>query len=88
MRAELVPVMCGLKCVELAGPARVARLERAPNARVIRRHRDGRAVEVQLCSVGDDSARPPRRGNPRRYSHDRDTPENPLHVWTLKRVWR
>jgi hypothetical protein len=66
----------------------VNRLAKAPNVLVIRRHSDGLVVEIQVRAAGDDSARKPRRGNPRRYSHDNETAENPARVWTLKRVLR
>jgi len=83
---ERVPVMCGLRCVELADAARVKRLASAPNAKAIRRHRDGKLVEIQLRAEGDDSHRAGRTGNPLSYSYDSETEENPATVWTLKRI--
>lgn len=81
-----VPVMSGCRGLELADPSRVRQLAKAPNARLIRRRRDGKVVEIQLSAAGDDSARPERHTNPRRYSYDHETDENPSGVWTLKHI--
>lgn len=78
--------MCGLRCLELADGARVARLARAPNAELVRRRRDGKLVEIQLHEAGDDSGKRGRAGNPRRYSHDHETEDNPENVWTLRQI--
>jgi hypothetical protein len=78
--------MCGLRCVEKAGPARVAQLAKAPNAVLVRQRRDKKLVEIQLYDVGDDSRKRGQAGNPQRYSHDHETAENPPNVWTLRRI--
>jgi hypothetical protein len=78
--------MCGERCLELADGARVARLARAANAELVRRRRDGKLVEIQLHEAGDDSAKRARLGNPRRYSHDHETDDNPENVWTLREI--
>lgn len=83
---DRIPVMCGYRCVELAGPARVQQLAKAPNAQMIRRHSDRKLVEVQLHEAGDDHARPRRKGNPLRYSHNSETRDNVQNVWALKRI--
>jgi len=82
---ERVPVMCGLNCLEMADPERLFWLMLRRNVRVIRRHRDSEVVEIQVRAVGDDSERKARKGNPRRYTHDSETDENPARVWTFKR---
>lgn len=83
---EPVPVMCGLRCLELADGSRLKWLAGAPNAKAICRRRDGKLVEIQLRAEGDDSHRAGRTGNPLSYSYDSETEENPATVWTLKRI--
>jgi hypothetical protein len=85
---DRVPVMSGLRCLELADPSRVRCLAKAPNTKVIRRHRDRLVVEIQIHETADDSDIPARSGNPLRYSHDNETGTNPPRVWTLKRIPR
>jgi hypothetical protein len=86
MQDQRVPVMCGLRCIERADASRVHRLAAAPNAQAIRRRRDGKLVEIQLRAAGDDSNLKGRTGNPRRYSHDLETRDNPARVWALKTI--
>ena len=84
--SKRVPVFCGLLCIELADPSRVKRILQAPNAKAIRRHKDRQVVEIQLTERGNDTQERSRRGNPLRYSSDRETAENPQNVWNLKRI--
>ena len=81
---ERVPVMCGLRCIELADASMAEKLAHAPNARAIRRRRDGVLVEIQMRAAGDDSTRRPCKADPRRYSHNHETAQNPRGVWTLR----
>ena len=81
-----VPVMEGMHCIELAGPARVRGMLGKPNVRVVRER--GEIVEVQLLVHGDDTRRPARRGNAQRLCHDGETATNPAKVWEFKRVPR
>ena len=81
--------------VDRADPARVRRLALAPNATVVRRRptgirrqlrQPGEIVRILLASTADDSLENSLRGNPRSYSHNHETLENPEKVWTLKRI--
>jgi len=83
---ERVPAMSGLRCLELAGPERIAQLLKAPNTKAVRRRKDGKVVEIQFIEHGDDSRVPARQGNPRRYSHDHETDQNPANNWMLKHL--
>jgi hypothetical protein len=68
-------------------PHELARYEAAPNAVVIRERATG-ATRVLLRNFSDDTNMVVHRGNPRRYSHDHETPSNPQNVWALRRlVW-
>jgi hypothetical protein len=79
--------MSGLRCIELADEARAARLVKASNVYAVRRRRDGKVVEIQVMDAGGDRDGP-HRGNPRRYSYDHESDQNPRGVWTLKHLDR
>jgi hypothetical protein len=82
----LIPVMSGARCIEMAGPERARRLAQMANVRVIRRHRDGTIVEIQLLDYADDSRVPPRNGNPLRLSTSFGNEQNPPNVWHHKKI--
>lgn len=68
-------------------PRREVRLyETAPNARLVRARRSGQVVRINLRTLSDDTSMVVHRGNPRRYSHDHEAPDNPENVWTLRRL--
>lgn len=83
---ERVPVFSGLRCIELADEQRARHLAKAPNAEVIRRHKDRQVVQINLQDQGADKPLPFPRGNPRSYSHNHETSTNPEKVWTMKRL--
>ncbi len=65
-------------------PARdVKHYREAPNARV-QENDAGQVIVLQHWS--DDTSLIVHRGNPRRYSHDHETGENPPRVWTMRRL--
>ena len=59
-----IPVTAGPRLIEFAGPERVRRLLQAPNARIVRRHKDRAIVCIVLEPYGDDSGIHERNGNP------------------------
>jgi hypothetical protein len=71
--------------MELVDSHRACALERAPNAEVVRR-RDGRVVQINLLSFGDDHQARRGHGNPQSLIHDHETNTNPPRVWELKRA--
>jgi hypothetical protein len=77
--------MSGERCIELAGPERVKRLSRHANVEVIRRRKDRQVVEIQIHAQGDDSLKPPRHGNPLKYTF-REELESSAPVFTLKHL--
>jgi hypothetical protein len=74
------------RVIELADQARAERLAKGENATPVRRRKDGKIVRITLSSVSDDSNLVKHRGNPRRYSHDHETEENPPRVWTMRHI--
>lgn len=85
--AERVPVFGpDDRIVALVARAELHRYEGAVNATIVRERRTGLAVRVNLRSLSDDTSLVKHRGNPRRYSHDRETNENPPRVWTIRRL--
>jgi hypothetical protein len=72
------------RVIELADQVRAERLARGENAEVIRRRRDRKIVRIHLQNFSDDSRLEVHRGNPRRYSHDHETDQNPRGVWTMR----
>jgi len=50
------------------------------------RRRDGRVVQINLHSFGDDHNAPAGHGNPQALIHDHETATNPPRVWELKRA--
>lgn len=90
---QRVPVFSGPRCLEYADQARLRVLMQAPNIEVVRRHKDKRIVELQMLSMGDESALKDGQGNPRRHSHDHEVDRtdwtgNPNRCWTLKAIRR
>jgi hypothetical protein len=81
---ERVPVFAGLHCIELAGPARVHSLAQGRNAKLVRRHKDGKLIEIQLLEHGNDIQRAGRRGNPQKDVTSAESETNPRGVWTFK----
>ena len=87
MDSGRVPVFAGPRIIELADAARVRRLLAGRNAEAVRQRKSRRIVQVNLLNFGDDSrAAVHPRGNPRRYSHDHENPDNPRGVWKLRRL--
>lgn len=80
-----IPIMTGLRCLELASPERARRVARGANVRVVRRRCDRQVVELQVVEYGNDERLPAKMGNPLAYSHCNDTDVNPAGCWTLKR---
>jgi hypothetical protein len=72
------------RAVALIGRDELRWYERAENAVLVRE--SGRVVEIRLQHSADDSHLVVHRGNPRRYSHDRETEQNPPRVWTMRRL--
>jgi hypothetical protein len=83
-----IPVMAGPKCIEFAGPERVRKLMQAANVRIIRKRKTGPVVELQLLQHGDDSRIPSKWGNPRKLSHNHETPDNPAGCGCSNGWWR
>jgi hypothetical protein len=72
--------------MELVDSHRASALALAPNVVVVRRRRDGRVVQINMLSFGDDHNARPGRGNPQAMIHDHETETNPPRVWELKRA--
>jgi hypothetical protein len=71
--------------------SRASRIALAPNARVVRfghsrKRKRGEIARIVLREVGDCSLDDSMYGNPRAYSHKRETETNPENCWTLKRI--
>ena len=84
-----IPVFSGPRCIELAGMARAQRILQAPNAIATRSKKGkfkGQVIRIDLTEFSDDSRLIIHRGNPRRYSHDRETQDNPARCWTLRHL--
>jgi len=79
-----VPVFTQYGKVEMADAARVRRLETAPNAEFVRRHKDGQLMRINLWSHGDDYGMRTHHGNPQTDVHHAETDTNPPRVWTFK----
>lgn len=73
------------RAVALITPAELRWYEAAGNATIIK-DRGGQVVQVILRNHSDDSNLVAHRGNPRRYSHDHETKQNPPRVWTIRRL--
>jgi hypothetical protein len=74
------------RVIELADQARAERLAKAGNATPVRRRKDGKIMRITLAAVSDDSRLVKHRGNPRRYSSDKETESNPRGVWKLRHL--
>jgi hypothetical protein len=88
----LVPVMCGLHCIDMVGPERLRYLLKAKNVKPVTRHKDHKIVELQVRTFSQDKeGKPPGEGLPSQggnastESHDRETPTNPPRCWTFRR---
>src|ERR1041384_1164201 len=84
-----IPVFSGPRRIELADQARAERILRAPNARATRGKKGkykNQIICIHLVEFSDDSCLVVHRGNPRRYSHDRETETNPARCWTLRHL--
>lgn len=77
---------CDDRVIELADQARARRISKAQNATTVRRRKDGKIVRITLAGVSDDSSLVIYRGNPRRYSSDRESEVNPPRCWTLRHI--
>jgi hypothetical protein len=80
-----IPVTAGPRLVEMADPQRVLALLRAPNVRVVRRHKRT-IVELQLLDFGDGATVPPKWGKPQKLSTNLESDDNPARVWKFKRL--
>jgi hypothetical protein len=81
-----IPVTAGPRLIEFAGPERVRCLLQAPNARIVRQHKDRAIVCIVLEPYGDDCRVHEHNGNPQRLSHNHESAENPNRVWTFKKI--
>lgn len=81
-----IPVYSGPRIVEYANEARVAYLAGIQNAEFVWIRKSGHLTRINLHSVGDDCGVKSRRYNPRRYSHDHETEQNPNRVWTFRNL--
>jgi hypothetical protein len=86
MELTRIPVFANGHVIELADSQRVKRLLEARNARPIHRKKDHRIVEVHLENYGDDRNTDLKHGDPRKYSHNRETKDNPNRCWTLRHL--
>ena len=78
-------MMAGPRLLEMADPARVQALLRAPNVRVI--------LQPQAHDCGTAGSRfrglfkhPPRWGRPQKLTTNIESTDNPPRVWTFKRL--
>jgi len=62
-------------------------LLRSPNVREVRRHKSGELFQLEVTTQGNDERMPARLGNPRRYSHDHETDDNPARNWMLRHLF-
>lgn len=84
---ELIPVFGpDDRPVGLIKPAEIRWYETAPNAKLVRRRKDNLVVRINLRSLADNRHEHGHRGDPRKYSHDHETRENPPRVWTMRRL--
>lgn len=74
------------RLVEQADSSRVKQLLAASNADVVRKRKTGQIVQITLKAHGDDTERPHRQGDPKKYYHRHETDENPPNVLALKRL--
>lgn len=80
-----IPVMYGETVLEVAGGARLRRLQHAPNVKAIRRPLDGKVIVLRVIDFGRDEE-PAMHGNSLRWSHNHETDQNPVNVWTLRHI--
>jgi hypothetical protein len=81
-----IPVFVDGRCIDLVDEARAKRLAKAFNVEAIRRRKDKRIVELRIENYGGDWKGQPKRGDPRKYSHDNETEQNPNCCWTLRHL--
>jgi hypothetical protein len=79
-------VCVGDRVVDLVDSAMAERMAKAPNAKAVRARKTGAIARIILKNHGDDSSLVEHRGNPRRYSHDHETEQNPARCWTLRHL--
>jgi hypothetical protein len=79
-----IPIFVGTRIIEMADLCRAAVIARAPNAEVVRAHKTGAVVRINLTAVVNDSTRPKKsaREDSRRL-HYRESLE-PAPIVTLK----
>ncbi len=81
-----IRVFCGSYAVDLVDEQHAEHMARGENVTVIRRRRDRKIVQINVENHGECFSMKPQRGNPRRYSHDHETRDNPPRVWTIRRL--
>ncbi len=81
-----IPVFSGPRCVELADPARVRVLRRAPNAEFVTRRKDNQVVQINLRQVDDESGLRARSGNPQAYVARIHTEGMPSGIFEFKSI--
>jgi hypothetical protein len=74
--------------IEWATGARVKELLQAPNATAVIDRKTGQVKRFNLVEFSDDRTMEVHRGNPRRYSFDYETDQNPPRCWTLRYLRR
>jgi len=77
-------VFAGPKCIEFAGPERVAWLVKAHNAVPVIQRKTRNVVEVQLLDYGDCTRLPAHTANDQTYTYRFEDDSNPRGVWSLK----
>jgi hypothetical protein len=81
-----IPVFANGQVIELADEQRARQLAKGQNARWVKARKSGRKIGIHLDNYGASFTVPAKNGNPRRYSHDNQTDDNPAGVWTLKHL--
>jgi hypothetical protein len=81
-----IPVFSNGRCIDLVDETRAKRLAKARNVEAIRRRKDKRIVELHIENYGGDWKGNRRHGDPRKYSHDHETDQNPNRCWTLRHL--
>ena len=81
-----IPVSVDGIVVEYADRTRARQIARAPNASATRDRRTRQIVAITLEQHRSDYAKKHRRLDPRKYSHDKETAQNPHGCWTFRKV--
>jgi hypothetical protein len=82
-----IPVSVAGIVVEHVDRQRARQLSKAPNASARRDKRTRQIVEITLEVHGSDCAKKARRLDPRKYSHDKETAQNPHGCWTFRKLF-